>query len=452
MKKQTGKSKKTVTIRKKLTLVAAAAILFTLIMSAPIAYIQLLVFDLEVLTAVMGEGLTNLLQTYFTTIMNLIIMVTFIFVALRFVVLRPVQHMNETIDSMQGKTIDLTKKTSVKTNDELGKLGRAFNELNGELSGLIRSVSLSAEDVSSASEENARSIQDMSVSSSDVKSNVDDLHEQAKSGNEAIKEVSQSLLELSSLIQIAKDKAISASGQSASTMEITQTGKNRLEDVVGKMGRMKAESRQTISQVQSLEHYSKDIHTIVDTITQISEQTNLLALNAAIEAARAGEAGKGFAVVADEVRKLAEQTSREAENVTGLIEKMTATTNETVREIERSDASIAAGAEDVQKISESMTEIFSAVDQSVKDMEEIKDITNEEVATSEKIVALIDQLATFIEDTESKASNVLASADSTNEMIESISASTEEMATMAENLHQAVSAFKTDETVQAKIS
>ncbi|WP_416148523.1 methyl-accepting chemotaxis protein [Salipaludibacillus sp. HK11] len=432
------------TIRKKMVSVIVIATLFSLLMGAPISYLQIILFESGALD-VLGTQLNSILQTYFTIIVNLIIMVSFLLTGLKWVVMKPIDKMNKTLQSMHGDTIDLSKKIDITSKDELGQLGLAFNNLNQKIEQMIFLVRQSSTDVAESTEENASAIEEIKTSSSDVKLYAEEMNMQAKSGTDAIKEVSQALLELSSLIQIAKEKATSAEKNSSITLASTETGRNKLEDVVEKMNDIQSESKQTKQQVETLDDYSKEIHTIVDTITQISEQTNLLALNAAIEAARAGEAGKGFAVVADEVRKLAEQTSQEAENVTGIIGKITTTTSEAVTAIEKNDLSVSQGAEEVQLTRNALGDIFTAIDATVKDMTEIKNVTTEEVATSEKIVSLIDQLASFVEDTEKSADQVFQATNETNATLETISASTEEMSSMAGELRDSVSIFKNSE-------
>lgn len=443
MSEQTGKfSLRKATIGRKITLALVGATLFSLIMGTPIALLEEILIDPNLLEGLIGSRLTNILSTYFTIIANLIILIIFFFIALKYVVLKPLNELNLRIDSIQGEKIDLTQTADVRANDEIGALATAFNNLTSKLSDLIDSVRISAEDVSKSAEENAGAISEMSSSSVHMKKNADNLVQQAEKGNTAIREVSQSLLELSSLIQIAKEKAGSAEGNAEVTLKSSREGKEKLEDVIRKMNEIQRQSDETKSEVESMEEYSDQIHSIVDTITQISEQTNLLALNAAIEAARAGEAGKGFAVVADEVRKLAEQTSSEAENVTKIIDEITRTSSRASEAMEVNNATVQEGVEEVQNTTEALESIFKAIEATVDDVANIQQVTNEEVATSEKIISLIDQLATFIEETENMAQELLNSAENTSMNLESISASTEEMTAMSQELRSSVRQFK----------
>ena len=430
------------TIGRKITLALIAATVFSLIMGTPIALLEELLIDPDILQGIIGSTLTTIISTYFTIIMNLIILILFFYSALKFVVLKPIGSLNDSISSIQGTKIDLTGTAEVKANDEIGDLAAAFNNLTSKLSDLIDSVRISSEDVSKSAEENAGAITEMSSSAIQTKGHAKSLVNQAKKGNSAIREVSQSLLELSSLIQIAKEKAGSAEGNAEKTLKSSSEGKEKLENVIRKMNEIQNKSYETKTEVESMDEYSEQIHSIVDTITQISEQTNLLALNAAIEAARAGDAGKGFAVVADEVRKLAEQTSSEAENVTRIINEITTTSTRASEAMEINNATVQEGVEEVEVTTEALESIFNAIEATVQDVENIQQVTNEEVATSEKIISLIDQLASFIEETETMAQQLLENTENTSQNLESISASTEEMTAMSQELRNSVQLFK----------
>ncbi|WP_181186129.1 methyl-accepting chemotaxis protein [Alkalicoccus urumqiensis] len=428
------------TISRKMTLLIVGATLFSLLMGAPISYIQLLVFDSGVLSF-LGSEVNSILQTYFTLIVNTLILVIVVFIGLRRIVLRPVMEMNETIQQMQGEKIHLDQRVSVRSEDEIGQLGTAFNRLNETMDSIIHSVRSSSKDVADAAEQNAAAVEELHAGTEEVTNNASGMLQQARSGNEAIEEVSQALLELSSLIQIAKEKAGAAEKTTSETLEASEAGRTRLEEITASMEEMRNESKETKAHVASLDDYSKQIHSIVDTITDISEQTNLLALNAAIEAARAGDAGRGFAVVADEVRKLAEQTSNEAENVTGIIEEITRTTARASDAMENNDRSIAAGSREMEETAQMFESIFTSIRSTASNMQDISKVTNEEVATSEKIVSLIDQLATFVESTEKSAAGVSESASETNITLTTIAESTEEMNELASRLREAVSVF-----------
>ncbi|WP_246421655.1 methyl-accepting chemotaxis protein [Texcoconibacillus texcoconensis] len=439
---QTKRKRTQLTIGRKLALLIIAAMLFSLIAGAPIAYMQMAIFESGALD-VLGTTVNNVLQTYFTLIMNIIITVTFLTIGIRKFVTRPIRELEETIDAMQGNSLDLTQRVDIRSQDELGHLATGFNRLTVNMRDTIQSVHESAENVAASSEENTAAIEEMTAGAEDVSTRADHMSKQAKRGNTAIKNVSQSLRELSSLIEQAKQKADATEMNAGQMSESSDVGKQKVEDVIQVMQTIQTESQTTRDKVNALVDYSKQIHSIVDTITKISEQTNLLALNAAIEASRAGEAGKGFAVVADEVRKLAEQTSKEAENVTSIIEEITSTTSEATQAFEMSDKKVEEGVREVAIAGDALDDIVAAVKRTVTNIQGIKDVTNEEVTTSENIVALIDELANVVEETDANAQEVYETINETTASMQDISTSTDEMSQMAVALKESVSTFKT---------
>ncbi|KEF39077.1 methyl-accepting chemotaxis protein [Schinkia azotoformans MEV2011] len=341
-----------------------------------------------------------------------------------------------------GGSGDLTIETSIQSKDELEDLSNSFNTMIDNQVKIIKQVYAASDELAAASEEMAASTEQVSTSSTEVAESTHRLAIEAENGNFAIIDTSKALLELSSLIQIAKNKATSADQSSQFTLRTANDGKETVLDVITRMEHIKAKMEETKTHISSLEQYSKEITSITDTITNLAEQTNLLALNAAIEAARAGEAGKGFAVVANEVRKLAEQSNSGATEVANLIRKVTETTANTVIATDQSSKQVEEGVEAVTKAGDALEKIVEAVLKTVTDVNGIVSVTDNEVATSEKIVELINSLATFIETTAASAEEVSASTEETSAAMETIASSTEQINAMALQLKTSIEKFK----------
>lgn len=355
-------------------------------------------------------------------------------------IVNPIRKLQEAMEL--GGNGDLTIKTSIHSKDELQELSDSFNAMIDNQVKTIKQVYAASDELAAASEEMAASTEQVSTSSCEVAESTHRLAIEAENGNYAIIDTSKALLELSSLIQIAKNKATSADQSSQFTLETANDGKETVLDVITRMEHIKAKMEETKTHISSLEQYSKEITTITDTITNIAEQTNLLALNAAIEAARAGEAGKGFAVVANEVRKLAEQSNSGATEVANLIRKVTETTANTVIATDQSSKQVEEGVIAVTKAGDALEKIVDAVLKTVADVNGIVSVTDNEVATSERIVELINSLATFIETTAASAEEVSASTEETSAAMETIASSTEQINAMALQLKTSIEKFK----------
>jgi len=326
--------------------------------------------------------------------------------------------------------------------DELGELTAAFNLMIKRQSEVVGAVHKAALELSAASEEMAASCEEVNATTQEVARNIQDVTKEAEQGNTAIIEASQALVQLSSLIQIAKSKAASAVQDSQTTLRAATDGQATVRETVARMAAINARTAETEQIISALNEYSDQIAVITDTITTIANQTNLLALNAAIEAARAGEAGRGFAVVAEEVRKLAEQSNQGASEVAALVQKVSASTSEAVAAMRQSHDEVAEGVRVVNRAGAALDEIVTAVNGTVGDINAVLGVTNEEVASSDKVVELINSLASTVESTAQHAEEVAASTEQTSAAMETVAASAEEASAMAGDLKTTVAVFK----------
>lgn len=202
---------------------------------------------------------------------------------------------------------DLTQEIKLKSNDELGQLGKAFNKMSNDLRDIIYRIIDSASTLGAASEELLASAQETASSTHQINISVSNISDGATHQSKSIEgatDVVQKLLNkinnVSKYIQDTDERTIKAA-------ENSNSGLNKVEEAVIKIENIQHSATEMSYAIVSLDNYSKEIGKITEVIQNISDQTNLLALNASIEAARVGEHGKGFSVVAEEIRKLAEQ-------------------------------------------------------------------------------------------------------------------------------------------------
>ena len=336
---------------------------------------------------------------------------------------------------------DLRSIVEVKSSDEIGELGASLKSMHNSFVNMITQIRTAAEQLAKASEQMAASTEEVTSASEGISDSMQHLSNEADSGNNSMLEASQALVELSSLIQIAKRKAENTSANSTETLAAAENGRIKVNESVGKMGNITEQTKHSSQIISELSEYSQQISQIIDTITSIAKQTNLLALNAAIEAARAGEHGRGFAVVAEEVRKLAEQSDQGAQEITALVQKVTEKTQLAVVAMAQNVTEVESGVTTVNEAGVALDKILTAVTSMAKETREIETITSEQVANSDQIVQLINGLSTVIETVAAHSEEVTASAEEQTSVMQTVAAASEETNAMALELKDSVDKF-----------
>ncbi|WP_419095556.1 methyl-accepting chemotaxis protein [Alkalihalobacterium alkalicellulosilyticum] len=222
---------------------------------------------------------------------------------------------------------------------------------------------------------------------------------------------------------------------------VAKKGEQAIIEAIQQTEEMKKTVQSASQSVATLGKQSQEIGSIITIITNIAEQTNLLALNAAIEAARAGEHGKGFAVVADEVRKLAEQSSHSSKQITDLISNIQEETTMSVQLMDENLVAVERQVTLIGKGGESLKSIVKQAEETELDAKATTEIFERLRANTIKVLEATQEVSSIIEETAASAQEVAAGAEEQAATVEEITASTTELVKMAEKLNDEVKKF-----------
>jgi methyl-accepting chemotaxis protein len=326
---------------------------------------------------------------------------------------RPVQEVAEVAKRIAAG--DLTgSDLLIHSRDEIGELSESINAMQHSLRDTISSVSASAERIATASEEFSATAAEQAAGAETQK---DQTHQ-----------VATAMQEMSSTVQQVSDNSNKAAEASRNAADTARKGGSIVDDTLSKMRAIADSVGQTAKKVQELGKSSNQIGEIIGVIDDIADQTNLLALNAAIEAARAGEQGRGFAVVADEVRKLAERTSKATKEITQMIQNIQTETKSAVEAMQSGTKQVELGVESTTKAGSSLQEIITTSEQVGNMVMLIATAATEQASATDEINSNIEQIAKITQET----------ATGANESAKAV----HELSSLATELHSIVSKFK----------
>lgn len=337
---------------------------------------------------------------------------------------------------------DLTEKMNVKVQDEIGLLAGSFNHMIDSLRTLLTKINDSSQQLASSTEQLLASSEQTAHTTEEVTTAIQEVATGAEAQMTSAEESARAMEEISTGIQRIAESSSVVSESSLGATENAKEGGDVIQTAMEQMKLIQASAQEGVSIVKLLGSHSKEIDGILAVITQISDQTNLLALNAAIEAARAGEHGKGFAVVADEVRKLAEQSKTSATQIASLVSTIQGDTIKAVAIMEKGQKEAEFGFEAVNNAGQSFTKILHSIEEVTIQSESVAAISQQISAGSEEITASVEEVASIASEAAATTNEVAASAGGQLEAIQEITTSVQTLSSLASELQKTVDEFK----------
>lgn len=336
---------------------------------------------------------------------------------------------------------DFTYRAEINTGDEIQALGDCFNIMLDQQSFMIKNISDYSTALSASSANLSASTGEISKEVEEVSCNIQEIADSTKKQSDLIVEASEVFVQFSDLVQTAQSIALTAKNNSQDSINAAKHGRYEVEKTVEAIKNINKASDETENNLLVLEGISKKVNGIITTINAISAQTNLLALNAAIEAARAGEHGKGFNVVAEEIRKLSDQTSKEANEITRLIGGMTSILQKAISSMKLNRQAVNDGVSVVNNTDKAFIRIIYAIDKIAEDVDKIVNNARKEVSDADKIGKLISSVTEFTKNSALNSSEVAAAAEQQAAIVETVANNSKLTNEMAEKMHQLIEKY-----------
>jgi len=277
--------------------------------------------------------------------------------------------------------------------DETDELAESVQGMLRGLRELVEHVQHIAERVSSAAQDLSRSTRESRAGHEEIADTVEGVAKGVAHQQQLLEGAMRLIHDIAQVIEVNAGRAREAFGFSAEASQKANSGVDVSRLALEKMRTVFQRVEEAGGHVFRLEAKTRHVHQITEMIHSVAQRTNLLSLNASIEAARAGEAGRGFSVVADEIRKLAESAGRSAEEISKLVHEIQTETGEVADEMRQSSQVIAEGRDDVNTIAHSLEQIQAAVSEAASRAEEIFGEADAQARDAERMVGSVDEIA-----------------------------------------------------------
>ncbi len=337
---------------------------------------------------------------------------------------------------------DLTKEIEINSKDEIGLLGISFNEMIINLRGMTTEISNISELLLSSADQLLSSGEQSSMVSNQIAMATQELASGSEKQFIATEDISKNTKEIVNNMDTIKEEITSVVSTANETSSLAADGRNKMNDLVNQINVIKRKVDYSASTIETLQKTSDEIGNIVEFIDTIASQTNLLALNASIEAARAGEAGRGFSVVAEEVRKLAEETMESSNNIKKLIQNTQQYAKTALSSIEEGSVETQKGTINVQNVDNALTKILEAFDLTKNKLK----VVTENILVSNEIIETLainsDNITRVSEESSAATEEVAASIQEQSSTIDEMSSAIRQLREMANDLQNSIKFFK----------
>lgn len=379
----------------------------------------------------------------FVTIISIAVILSGIVIAIATsrTISRPIQQVVKRMNILaQG---DLSKE-SLKTmeKDETGKLVESINTMTNNNRQLLHEINYISETVSNQSEELTQAASEVKSGSDQIAKTMEELASGAELQANSAGELTNLMSSYANKVDAANENGTKIQRNSKRVLNMTEEGSKLMQHSSEQMDKINEIVKESMAKMEILDEKSSQISELVSVIHDIADQTNLLALNAAIEAARAGEHGKGFAVVADEVRKLAEQVGFSVNDITHIVEDIQTESKNVSESLDLSVTEVEQGTTQIHTTEKTFNEIRAEVSEMVQNINVVTNNLSEIVEHNLEMKNSIEDIASVSEQAAAGIEQTAASAQQASGSMQEVYRSAEQLAKLTEQLNELVLKFK----------
>lgn len=357
-----------------------------------------------------------------------------------FVIVKPLKKGIILADSIADN--DLSVDIETIQHGEAGQMIESLLKAKNNLKNLISEIQKSSKKVTFSSENLNNVIVQASTQINEINEGIKELISDFHRNVENIKQTSISLSDITDNSQNTAELASKILEYTKSVKYAAENGKVSVDSIVGAINDLASNSKDVSDEVLELEKQSNKIDEIVVIISGISEQTNLLALNAAIEAARAGEAGRGFSVVAEEIRKLAEDTNSSLQDIGNLVKDMNAKTRNVVSAVMTTEEKVELGVSKSNQVKTSIDEIISSIENTFNMLNTITEGVTTQAAALEEMGATIDSMNSTVESGIDVSNDIKEKLNIQETLFNKIDSTSGELVVLSEDMNNLTNTFK----------